>query len=219
MKNYSPAAVWRNFAHFTFLLIAAACAATAQSPQNNEKPKATLFDSYTEGNYRVYQVPASIPQTTRQRIVTASYDNSFDARTKKALPALRATAIERQAFDLINDERQAAGLQPLQWDSEMLYLARIHSENMARQDFFSHTGRDGLTVDGRARQAGVRWQAIGENIAYSQNAAKPAQLAVQCWMDSAGHRRNILSQNWTRAGIGVATAPNGKFYITQVFVK
>jgi uncharacterized protein YkwD len=100
----------------------------------------------------------------------------------------------------------------------MLFVARQHSENMSRLGFFSHTGQDGLTADGRASEAGIDdWRRIGENIAFSQNVQNQAERAVAGWMKSEGHRRNILNQNYGKSGIGVAVSADGKFYVTQVF--
>jgi uncharacterized protein YkwD len=128
-------------------------------------------------------------------------------------------ALERKAFDIINRQRSGKGLAPLRWNDELARVARLHSENMARHRFFSHTGRDGLSVNHRARQLGVRgFRAIGENIAFNQGFSKPVEMACQHWMTSPGHRGNILDRGWTESGIGVAAAPDGGYFFTQVFI-
>ena len=134
-----------------------------------------------------------------------------------AAPA--ANGFERRAFELINDERRARGQEPLRWDADLNRLARQHSENMARQNFFSHTDRDGLDTADRAAVGGVcGWRAIAENIAYNQGFDDPVAFAVERWMQSAKHRENILRNAFTHAGIGVARAADGRVYFTQVFV-
>jgi uncharacterized protein YkwD len=97
-------------------------------------------------------------------------------------------------------------------------MARQHSEDMARQNFFSHAGPGGDTTD-RARSLGIRgWSALGENIAYNQGFDDPAAFAVERWMGSPKHRSNILSRMFTRSGLGIARAADGRIFFTQVFV-
>lgn len=129
------------------------------------------------------------------------------------------SAAERRAFELVNEERRGRGQQPLAWDGELTRLARRHSENMARQNFFSHTDRDGLDAADRAAVGGVcGWHAIAENIAYNQGFDDPVGFAVERWMQSPKHRENILRTSFTHAGIGVSRAADGRVYFTQVFV-
>jgi uncharacterized protein YkwD len=128
-------------------------------------------------------------------------------------------ALERQAFGIVNEQRVLKGLPPLRWNEDMARVARLHSGNMARYKFFSHQGPNGSTLHARARSLGVRgWYALGENIAFNRGFRKPVEMACQHWMSSAGHRENILDRGWTEAGIGVATAPDGSYYFTQVFM-
>ena len=128
-----------------------------------------------------------------------------------------ASSLERRAFDLINAERRAGGQAPLVWDDELCRMARQHSEGMARQNFFSHEGPDGDMVE-RARALGIRgWRALGENIAYNQGFDDPAAFAVERWMGSAKHRANILSGMFTRSGLGISRAADGRIFFTQVF--
>ena len=133
--------------------------------------------------------------------------------------AAAPSAAERRAFELVNEERRARGQQPLLWDGDLTRLARQHSENMARQNFFSHTDRDGLDTADRASLGGVcGWRAIAENIAYNQGFDDPVGFAVERWMQSPKHRENILRTVFTHAGIGVARGSDGRVYFTQVFV-
>jgi uncharacterized protein YkwD len=90
---------------------------------------------------------------------------------------------------------------------------------MAEAGFFSHRGKDGSLIDDRAERLGMNsWAAIGENIAYIRGFEKPADLAVEKWMQSTSHRNNMLSNRWREAAIGVAIADNGTLYFTQVFI-
>ena len=128
-------------------------------------------------------------------------------------------ALERKAFDLINEERTHRGLQPLEWSDDAVQLARNHSRNMAQYHFFSHKGLDGSMVNDRAEQMGIfNWRAIGENIAFNRGYNDPADFAVQSWLESPAHKANMLNKEWTESGIGVATTADGSYYFTQVFL-
>ena len=132
------------------------------------------------------------------------------------MPAVAAT--ERRAFELMNAERQAAGLPFLEWSNEAARLASAHAQSMASGRFFSHRGQDGETVDGRASQMGIKWRAIGENIATMRGHQDPAAMAVETWMQSAGHKRNILNGIYNQSAIAAAVAEDGTIYFTQVFL-
>jgi uncharacterized protein YkwD len=128
-------------------------------------------------------------------------------------------AIERDTFQLINVERGLVGLPALKWNEKIAKVARLHSQNMADYNFFSHKGADGLMVDGRADQLKMgEWRAIGENIAFMQGYPNPSEVAVEKWLLSASHRNNLMSPEWIDSGIGVATTTDGKVYFTQVFL-
>jgi uncharacterized protein YkwD len=132
---------------------------------------------------------------------------------------ITVTEFERRAFDLINEQRRKQGEEPLVWDAELCRMARLHSENMARLDFFSHDGPEGIDMLERARQSGIKgWKALGENIAYNQGFNDPAAFAVEKWMQSAKHRSNILRADFNRSAIGVARATDGRVFFTQVFI-
>lgn len=90
---------------------------------------------------------------------------------------------------------------------------------MAEQGFFSHKGSDGTMVDDRADMLGLgRWQAIGENIAFLKGFDNPGEVAVEKWMQSTSHRRNVLASNWRESAVGVAVTGDGTYYFTQVFL-
>ena len=107
---------------------------------------------------------------------------------------------------------------PLSWDGDLCRMARAHSEKMARLGFFAHQTPEGLRLKDRARAAGLRFQVIGENIAYNQGVDDPGTFAVQRWMISSGHRANILSREFRSSGIGSFVAGDGRVYLTQIFI-
>ena len=118
-------------------------------------------------------------------------------------------------LNLINKERTDRGLQALTLSQKLDTAADRHSKDMAVQNYFSHTGKDGSNVGVRIERAGyTRWNAWGENIAAGQ---RSAESVVQGWMNSPGHRANILSANFTHMGLGYVTNASGRPYWTQVF--
>ncbi len=128
--------------------------------------------------------------------------------------------LEREAADLINQERLKLGLTAIAWSEDAAKVARLHSSNMAKLNFFGHAGADGKMVDERADQLGVKkWRAIGENIAFNRGYSDPIKTAVEKWMQSTGHRNNLLNPRWQETGIGIAVTPEGCFYFTQVFLE
>jgi len=128
-------------------------------------------------------------------------------------------ALERKAFDLINEERTRRGLRALEWSDDAAQVARSHSRNMAQYHFFSHKGLDGSMANDRAEQMGIfNWRAIGENIAFNRGYNEPADFAVQTWLESPAHKANMLNKEWNESGIGAAVAADGSYYFTQVFL-
>jgi uncharacterized protein YkwD len=130
-----------------------------------------------------------------------------------------AGTIEQQVFALINAERSKNGLSELEWSESLAAVARLHSEDMAHVKFFSHRGSDGSMVDDRADRLGLgAWRSIGENIAYMRGFDDPAALAVEKWLESAAHRKNLLGPNWKESAVGVAVTEDGTYYMTEVFL-
>jgi len=127
--------------------------------------------------------------------------------------------LERTAFKFINEKRRDNGLDDLVWSEQAAKLARVHSENMAKYNFFSHTGLNGRMIDQRALDFGLDdWKSIGENIAFCKGFSNPADFVVQRWMLSDGHRRNLLNRTWKESAIGMAKSEDGRYYFTQVFI-
>ncbi|MBB5119243.1 stress protein [Streptomyces eurocidicus] len=111
-------------------------------------------------------------------------------------------------------ERRAAGLRPLAADPGLTTAAQGHSADMAGRGFYSHTTPEGCEPWDRAAAAGAAHRGIGENIACGQRT--PAEV-VQGWMNSPGHRANILKPDFTHLGVGYATGGSAGTYWTQLF--
>ncbi len=138
-----------------------------------------------------------------------------DAPSEGEVPGEILT-LELRAFDLVNDEREAQGLAPLQMDETQRRVARAHSQDMVARDFFAHDNPDGQTPFDRMRAAGVTYTSAAENIAWN-DFPNPADVAVDGWMDSPGHHANIMTSGFGRTGMGVARNTAGAYYFTQVF--
>jgi uncharacterized protein YkwD len=129
---------------------------------------------------------------------------------------------ENTVLDLINQERQNQGLPPYDLNGQLRSAARGHSQDMACNDYFSHTGSDGSSVADRVEAEGYSWSWVGENIfATSISSSAAAQQAFDAWMDSSGHRANILSEHFTEIGIGYTYSSGSTYgsYFTAVFAR
>ncbi|MEU3191883.1 CAP domain-containing protein [Streptomyces sp. NPDC006992] len=122
------------------------------------------------------------------------------------------TAAESEVLALVNQERAKAGCKPLTADAKLAALAGGYSEDMARRGFFSHTSPDGKSPWDRAEAAGVG-DLGGENIARGQ---ANARSVMDSWMNSPGHRANILNCDYRTLGVGAHFAEGGPWW-TQDF--
>ncbi|MFE9877685.1 CAP domain-containing protein [Streptomyces sp. NPDC005784] len=120
----------------------------------------------------------------------------------------------REVIALTNTERASAGLPPLAADATLTTAAQAHSADMVARDFYAHESPDGSRPWDRAAAAGCTRRSIGENIACGQRS--PAEV-VRGWMDSPGHRANILKRDFTHIGIGLAGGSRAGTYWTQLF--
>jgi uncharacterized protein YkwD len=106
---------------------------------------------------------------------------------------------------LLNEERARHGLQPLKRNAILEAASQRHSEDMARRHFFAHKTPDGMSPDERINAAGysVCECFVGENLYWGAGPNAPPAKAMQGWMDSPGHRANVLRPEFTEVGIGV----------------
>ena len=121
--------------------------------------------------------------------------------------------LEKQMLDLVNRERQAAGLSPLAPDPELTEVARRHSADMFKRSYFAHDTPEGLTPFDRMRAANVRFITAGENLAL----APTISVAHTGLMNSPGHRANILRREFGRVGIGVMDGGVRGLMVSQEF--
>lgn len=140
-----------------------------------------------------------------------------DAAQKNRRASFKSTSFyEEHCYREINRVRQEYGLQALIWWPELSDCAREHCQNMA--DGKCAIGHDGFEERFERMQKIARLRLFGENVAYCYNYEDPIAIFVDGWMESEGHRENILG-NFKKTGIGLVITKEGKFYITQLFAK
>jgi uncharacterized protein YkwD len=123
------------------------------------------------------------------------------AKPKTTAPAAGNTSYEQQVLVIVNAERAKAGCKPLAYNAKLTTAARKHSQDMATNNYFSHTSQDGTSFATRITNAGYKWSGAAENIAKGQRT--PADV-MNAWMNSAGHRANILNCGLKDLGVGLA---------------
>jgi uncharacterized YkwD family protein/spore coat assembly protein SafA len=123
------------------------------------------------------------------------------------------TNAEGEVVRLVNVERQKAGLKPLTQNWELSRVARIKSQDMMKNKYFDHNSPTYGTPFNMMKNFGITYKSAGENIAKGQTT--PAAV-MKAWMNSSGHKANILSKNFTQIGVGYE--PNGNYW-TQQFIQ
>jgi uncharacterized protein YkwD len=157
--------------------------------------------------------PKPAPERTVERPRVPSVPSSVPSSPAAAAADTgREAAAEAAVLTLVNAERAKVGCSPVQASRGLSALAGAYSRDMAERGFFSHTDPDGASPWDRAAKAGVEGLAA-ENIARGQ---ADAQAVMESWMNSDGHRANILNCDYTRLGVGVHFAEGGPYW-TQNF--
>lgn len=116
----------------------------------------------------------------------------------------------------INIARREEGLKPLKMDRELNKIAIIKAKDMAKEEKLSHDSKKfGLTFN-LIKEKGIRYSSAAENIARWHDTP---EFVANRWLDSKGHRKNILNPSYTHTGIGLAQDKNGKNYWVQLFIQ
>lgn len=131
------------------------------------------------------------------------------------IPEISEKNFEGQVVRLVNQKRAAAGLKPLTHNWELSRVARYKSMDMRDKRYFSHTSPTYGSPFNMMKNFGIHYRSAGENIAQGQ--ATP-QAVVNAWMNSPGHRANIMSTQFTEIGVGYAAGGSGRHYWTQMFI-
>ena len=146
---------------------------------------------------------------------TVNSGSTTTGTTSSSTSSANVATAEKNAVELMNADRRANGLSDLKVSSAVTAVARSHAQDMVNRKFFSHSNPDGKTPSDRLKAAGISYSAVGENIAENTS----VQAAETAFMNSSGHRANILNSKYTTVGIGVAYDSAGNVYVVQDFIK
>ena len=173
------------------------------------------------GEWYIVQVEGDYVGAVNKKYVKAIYPNSNNSNNSSSNNSnsnsntnTTMTADEKEVFDLINKQRTQNGLSALKLDTETLRVARIKAQDMVDNNYFSHNSPTYGTPFQMLNSFKISYKTAGENIAgNSSNSA-----AVTAWMNSSGHKANILNSSFNYTGIGVVKGSKyGKIYV-QLFL-
>ncbi|KUL46895.1 sigma-70 family RNA polymerase sigma factor [Streptomyces regalis] len=158
--------------------------------------------------------PSRTPRPTKKSEPTPSPSTRL-TRSASSTPETQATPTSAvaQVVALVNKERASAGCGPVTEDPQLNQAAQGHSEDMDVRDFFDHTNPDGADPGQRITAVGYTWSTYGENIAQGQ---QTPQEVMDSWMNSPGHRANILNCSFKDIGVGIHDGSGGPWW-TQNF--
>jgi uncharacterized YkwD family protein/spore coat assembly protein SafA len=169
------------------------------------KPNDTLWKIAVKYQIGVAEIIAANKQIPNPDLI---YPNQ-----KINIPNIDQTkGTENQVLSLVNQERSKAGLKPLSMDWEVQRVARIKACDMQQKGYFSHTSPTYGSPFTMLKQHGINYKSAGENIAMGQ---KTPQEVMVSWMNSQGHRANILKPEYTHLGVGYCQQGN---YWVQMFI-
>ena len=120
-----------------------------------------------------------------------------------------------EVLNLVNKERKANGLKPLTLNKELSNVANIKSRDMIEKGYFDHTSPTYGSPFDMMKKFNISYNTAGENIAMGQ---KTPSEVMNSWMNSSGHRANILNSTYTELGVGIQKDSNGTIYWTQMFI-
>lgn len=185
--------------------------------QQERPPDSSQKGSGVAGGTRVARGSSSSSSKVGPSEPDSSIDEAVAALPKHRLREIEA--LEHQCLDEVNLVRRRSGLTRLTLSQDLLSVARAYSRRMAEQHFFSHDDPEGRTVRERVDEADIRWRMIGENLAYSSGYVNPVAASLHGWMESPGHRRNILEPDFNLSAVGVWITSDGTVYFTEIFLR
>ncbi len=156
--------------------------------------------------------PSATPQPTQTPKVTSAPSATFNVGD---YTTLSVSAQEYSAWNLINEDRKANGLDELPLDETLCALARIKACDMKENKYFAHQSPTFGKAADTLRRFGYSFRSVGENIAHHATVLK----SEAAFMSSTGHRANILGSQWSKVGVGVCLDDSGYVYLVQLFVR
>jgi uncharacterized YkwD family protein/spore coat assembly protein SafA len=166
----------------------------------------TMWKIAVKYNVGVSEIIAANPQVTNPNLI-------YPGQTLN-IPTVDSSVLsyEQQVIKLTNQKRAENGLAPLKYNWELARVARFKAQDMSDKNYFSHTSPTYGGPDKMIRDFGISYRSMGENIAMGY--ATPEQV-VNAWMNSPGHRANILNASFTEIGVGYVADGN---YWSQMFI-
>ena len=178
------------------------------------------------GEWYIVQIDSDYVGAVSRKYVRAIYPSSSGSsnsgtggssssgNTSSSTETSNMNSDEKEVFDLINKQRTNNGLAALKNDSEVQRVARIKAQDMVDNNYFSHTSPTYGSPFDMLKSFKISYKTAGENIAGNSSNSS----AVTAWMNSSGHKANILNSNFNYTGIGVVSSPKyGKMYV-QLFI-
>jgi uncharacterized protein YkwD len=176
------------------LIALAACSDAPSGPEATSVPSLAKGGNKPAPSPTPAPTPSPTPEPTPGTTVTGCTGTTVEL-----------TADEKRSLDLHNQQRAANGLVQFCVHPTLLAAARAHSQEMIDKDYFSHNSYDGETFSARLVRFGYTpWRALAENIAWGTGTLGGPDAIFDRWMNSSGHRANILNGNLREIGIGVA---------------
>ena len=181
--------------------------------------KGKVDSSQLQDLWKQYCQKSSAP-TTCNKSTTPDTPTTNVPSTKPETPSTSDSSTlgtyEQQVVDLVNKERAAAGLSALKVNTKLAAVAEKKAEDMRDNNYFSHTSPTYGSPFDMMKQFGISYTSAGENIAKGQRT--PSEV-MDGWMNSSGHRANILNSSYTEIGVGYVTDSNGNTYWVQQFIR
>lgn len=168
------------------------------------------------GDWYVVQIEGDYVGAVSKKYVKPIYPKSSNAQNNNnnQTTTTNMNADEKEVFNLINQQRINNGLSALKVDDEVQRVARIKAQDMVDNNYFSHTSPTYGSPFDMLKSFKISYNSAGENIAGNSSNSG----AVSAWMNSSGHKANILNSSFNYTGIGVVSSPKyGKIYV-QMFI-
>ena len=193
---------------------------TPSCPNVHSKPESTPNNPSTTPQQKPESTPSTPSTTPQQKPESTPSTPSTNPEQKpestpEQKPSTDFSSYQQQVLDLVNAERTKRGISALTLDSNLSSVATKKSQDMVNKNYFDHTSPTYGSPFDMMKQFGISYRTAGENIAKGQ---KTPQEVVTAWMNSEGHRKNILNPNFTNLGVGIAKDSKGTTYWTQMFI-
>lgn len=199
----------KTFSFLFCLILFFSVSAYAQGTNYIVQPGDSMWKIAVKHQIGISEIIKANPQITNAALIYPGQ--------KIIIPDLNQTKnLENEVIRLVNVERQKNGLAPLKANWELSRVAQYKSQDMVEKNYFSHTSPTYGSPFKMITDFGLTYSAAGENIAMGQKT--PADV-MKGWMNSSGHRANILNSTYTEIGVGLAVNKNGQNYWTQMFIK